>query len=1145
MKKYILIVLTLMVAMANAGTSDPANYHSDRLLVCFQPDVYVQTIDLRGTTPVVGIASVDYLLSRYEIASMKKYLPGSTEDQMDGDIILSHIFELTLAPGKASLTEMMADFEAEKSILYAERVPIMMPHFTPNDSRFGTQWYLPKIGAPDAWDFWDIDGGERPGNTSIVMASVDTGVQYYHPDLWKRAWINQDEIPSDIFDAVDTDSDGVVTPIEVVAHLSDYDSNGLIDLRDAMHSSSPFMDGLDGDDWDNNPATYIDDLLGWDAAGTSSTSGEDNDPIAAFSGSANLSTRMHGTHVAGLLAAESGNGTGIASSIYNGSFMSVKVFIDQSSGGISNGPSGMLYAAGAGADVVNMSYGGPGYSTSTQAIVNVCHNTYGAILVSSAGNGNDDGSPSGDPAYPSGYDNVVSVTAVGSGDNFSWAHYGDGEGNTQFFGVDMSAPGENILSTVFTTSNGGYSSWDGTSMSSPIAASCFGLLKSAYPGETNDWYIEAILSTTDDIDHLNPNFAGQLGTGRINIHKALGHLIYPSLSYDSYSLNLINDSGDGLLSPGDGARMRVNLFNEPGWVDAVGVTAILRSNSEFITVVDSTGAYTDINSGNIGVNITDRYEFSVASDAPSGQFPMTLSIIANTESDRPYTVEVEFNIEVSIWQANFPLASSIIKGGNAVVDLDGDGSKEIIYAAYDSLLHAVNADGDELPGFPVLLDYLLEATPAVGDIDNDGDLEVVVGSLNRNLYVVQHDGSSEMIYTGPGFILAPSTLYDLDGDGDLEIVLPTVGADLAVIHHDGTPLPNFPMTLDHNMTAGAAIGDINADGNIDIVVGTWADKLHAINLDGSEVTGFPVELTDKIRSAPILMNIDNSSDHTLEILFGCDDNKFHAYDATGTELWFVTTSGQNIQADPAACDMDGDGDLEIIFGGLDRLIYAVDHTGSFLDGWPVGTGGAIYSSPAIADIDNDGLAEVFIGSNDRYLYGFHLDGSSIGGFPAENTGNIQASPSIADLDGDGDIEIITGSDNNLLVLDLPTMGDVAGYWPTHRGSLHRTGVLPTVVSVSEGPSIPEGYSLSENFPNPFNPTTQINFTLPEAIHVNLQVLDIRGRLVDELASTQFAAGQHSVIWTGMQEGRPADAGVYFYRLSSQQGTLVRKMTLLK
>ncbi len=1127
MKKILFHVGLILIAASAFGTgvSKDANFN-DRILICLQPDLALERISSVNGAPVTGIEAVDALLSLREVESMEQYVPGSTMDDMDGDVILANIYRLRFKNTRTDLSQLISDFSKNESILYAEPEAINRLYYTPNDPHYGQQWFLPKVGANDAWDIWDISGGIAPGNINIVLASVDSGVQYTHPDLWPSVWVNQAEVPAAIFSDVDTDSDGRVTSSEIMAYISDYNGVGGITLQDALHSSSPFMNGLDDDDWDATPSTFIDDLFGWDPSGATEGNDPDNDPIT-YPG-----LDDHGTHVAGLLGASTDNAVGISSAIFNGSIMSVKCTSDESElGFIYDGYPGMLYAAKAGADIINLSWGGDGGGDSNQSIINVCYNTYGALIVAAAGNDN-----TSDPHYPSAFTNVISVAATGSGDSKAgFSNYGTT--------VDISAPGVNMRSTVY-TAGGSYISYDGTSMASPLVASCFGLLKSANPEASNEWLIENMLSTADPIDDINPNYVGLLGAGRINVHNAIAHTLFPLLSYDSYSLQMINDNEDGQLSPGEEARMRVNLFNAPSWVDAEEVTGILRSTSEYVTISDSTGSFGNIINGNVGVNFLDRFQFSIAADGPSGAYPFSLEVIANDASHR-YTITLEFSVEASIWQANFPVSSGVIKDGNAVVDLDGDGNKEIIFGASDSLIHAIQVDGTELAGFPVTVGDKIESTPAVGDVDNDGDLEILIGSKDKNLYLIQHDGSAEVIYTASNYLFASTTLYDLDDDGDLEVIAPGYGNELIVVHHDGSNYAGFPLILEGHMNKGAAVGDMNGDGNLNIIVGTWGEKLHAFKLDGTEVAGFPVTVPDKIKSAPTLVDLDGSDDGQLEIVFGCDDNRLHVYSSTGESVWSYSTPGQNVQSDPAVCDMDGDGDLEVAFGGVDRGIYVLDHTGTLLDGFPVFTNGAISGSPAIGDVDGDGEAEVFIGSTDQLLYGLHLDGTLVTGFPVTNSNPVQGSPSIADFDGDNDLEIIIGTDVNLAVVDLNSTGDLAMYWPTHRGNLHRTGTLPTTVSANQSNALPEHYSLFANFPNPFNPATQISFEIPTAGDVNLQVLDIRGRQVEVLLNTHVSAGMHTLEWAGSDRGKPASAGIYFYRLTTQDGNLVRKMTLLR
>jgi len=107
------------------------------------------------------------------------------------------------------------------------------------------------------------------------------------------------------------------------------------------------------------------------------------------------------------------------------------------------------------------------------------------------------------------------------------------------------------------------------------------------------------------------------------------------------------------------------------------------------------------------------------------------------------------------------------------------------------------------------------------------------------------------------------------------------------------------------------------------------------------------------------------------------------------------------------------------------------------------------------------------------------------------------------------------------------------------------------VGVSAAPA-PTGFSLSQNTPNPFNPSTTIRFTLPEAVRVTLAVYDVNGRLVRTLvgfadsAAPTFPSGHHEVVWDGSDGmGRPVASGVYLCRLSVANGMLTRRMVLLR
>lgn len=103
-----------------------------------------------------------------------------------------------------------------------------------------------------------------------------------------------------------------------------------------------------------------------------------------------------------------------------------------------------------------------------------------------------------------------------------------------------------------------------------------------------------------------------------------------------------------------------------------------------------------------------------------------------------------------------------------------------------------------------------------------------------------------------------------------------------------------------------------------------------------------------------------------------------------------------------------------------------------------------------------------------------------------------------------------------------------------------------LLAVLGAANLPRAFSLEQNRPNPFNPSTMISITLPEAAMVTLQVFDLRGRQVRELAGYRMEAGQHAVHWDGSSEdGVALASGVYFYRLRAGSHSAVRKMVVLR
>ncbi len=105
----------------------------------------------------------------------------------------------------------------------------------------------------------------------------------------------------------------------------------------------------------------------------------------------------------------------------------------------------------------------------------------------------------------------------------------------------------------------------------------------------------------------------------------------------------------------------------------------------------------------------------------------------------------------------------------------------------------------------------------------------------------------------------------------------------------------------------------------------------------------------------------------------------------------------------------------------------------------------------------------------------------------------------------------------------------------------------TTSDVNEGEEdIPFNFSLSNNYPNPFNPSTKIEYSLPKASNVKIEIYNSLGQLVNVLENSFRNAGKYNMVWNGNNStGDPVSSGIYFYRMSTEGYTLVKKMVLVR
>jgi len=237
----------------------------------------------------------------------------------------------------------------------------------------------------------------------------------------------------------------------------------------------------------------------------------------------------HGTHVAGTIAAETNNATGVAGVCWSCKIMAIKALDSTGSGSMLDVAAGIDWARTHGAKVVNLSLGSLSSGVTLQNAVTNAYNA-GVVVVGAAGNNAGDADTSDDTVmYPGAYSNAIAVGATDSSDaRASFSNYGPE--------LDVMAPGVSILSTVM---GGGYQSWSGTSMATPHVAGAAALLASA--GITDPATIRTRLTSTAT-DLGAAGFDNLYGYGRINVDQAI-------------DVSESNPPSVNITSPGSGATV--------------------------------------------------------------------------------------------------------------------------------------------------------------------------------------------------------------------------------------------------------------------------------------------------------------------------------------------------------------------------------------------------------------------------------------------------------------------------------------------------------------------------------------------------------------------------------------------------------------
>ena len=944
----------------------------------------------------------------------------------------------------AEVAETVRSLQADPDVLYAEEDQVVRIQYVPNDPFYSSSGHwgqgfddlygLKQIGAAQAWDTTRGQG--------VVVAVIDTGIDYNHPDLGANIWTNPREIPGN---GIDDDANG-----------------------------------------------YVDDSRGWDFVGPNyKSSVPDNDP-GDVSG--------HGTHVAGTVAAVGDNNLGIVGVAWNAKVMAVRALDDDGYGTDSMLAEAIVYAADNGADVINASWGRRGTSQVLADAIAYAH-SLGVVFVAAAGNDSIDAGE----FVPANVATAIAVAAVGSNNALAHFSNRGAKIELAAPGVDIlsleSGTGGYITSSG-TSMAAPHVSGAAALILSMHPSYTQEQVRQALRFSATDW---GPLGRDSSFGYGLVNPAGALTvTSPLGVQLVApvreGEAILAvtvlsgtaaGVGFDRYVLDL----GRG-ENPEQWTVLRqssVSVVNGPlGTFDptvlpdglySVRLRAYDRSGRSFADVLRVRVGYLELTwpaaprhpsqaavvKAGLAHSITGsargpsfqrfRLEWAPGAEAVSGWStdglaPVGggLAPVANaalgTWTPPPsaglYTLRLTVEnagfasvattmvyVEPALLSGAWPRGVGTFSPEHSALPMrQPDGSTRFLLcgaaSAMGSVYRSIALDGSMIT---VPLAHGSEKQPCVGNLDGrPGDEAVVPDALALKIFSGDLTLIRSITAVEPRvFGVDQPVLADLDDDGVPEIIAPArdtqsptgdsyrASGALHVYRADGSLFsPNYPLPIISPLDPSGDFGrvhvvavDLDGNGRKEIVMaitaGDWSGyTLQAYNADGSPYAGFPAVSFSYEGPLPQV-----SSPAAVESL--------------------------------AAADLDRDGSSELVVVEVSVvgmvLMRVVNSTGGVRPGWPLEV--PAETAVAIGDIDRDQRNEIVVASalevqilrddGTRWGPSWNLQGASLG------------QPVLADVDGDGYLDILAVGSNvwlsgggeyvSVYLVALGRDGAELGRWP--------------------------------------------------------------------------------------------------------------------
>jgi outer membrane protein assembly factor BamB len=491
----------------------------------------------------------------------------------------------------------------------------------------------------------------------------------------------------------------------------------------------------------------------------------------------------------------------------------------------------------------------------------------------------------------------------------------------------------------------------------------------------------------------------------------------------------------------------------------------------------------------------------------------------------------------------------------AIPDINGDGVYDVVVGSEDNYLRCFNGNSSGTPDIlwelciPGGSVYQQTSITLTDDIDGDEYKDIVAGTAWGDRSIVAISGKTGQIiwkhdtheYGDGGWVYQVNCRFDYNDDG-MPDVLAAAGSDsnyagprrvYCLDAFTGNSI--WECFLGGPVFSVIGISDFTGDGVPDVVAGA-ADNYETqgtvYGIDGStgetvwsfDVAGTSVWALEQLQ--------DITEDGIPDIVAG----NFQAFgtgicyglNATnGALVWEKSIGTALVLRFVILDDINGNGFREIaVAHSTNPNVFVIDSgTGDIV--WTHSVADQPWNLDRIEDIDDDGIADLVVGTLYNNNYCYFLSGANGTELASINFGTpVDAIASIPDIDGNGSMEMVAGGRNGRLTC-------FSGGWEVF-------GIAT--------PEPNDNQYFLQNYPNPFSTSTKISFNLHprDAESAEIKIYNIKGQLVKEFKIQNSKFKIDKVVWDGKdQSGKQLPSGIYLYKLSAGEQSVVKKMLLMR